>query len=102
MSENIYSNQFVKLLEKRPSDYTLKDKSTIMNALQSIFNCHEVSDDISKSDLLYICDLLARIAYVEMDKPNSLETVEYERTKMISIAGFLKLIDHEKIGSLYP
>lgn len=101
MGDNNYSNQFVKLLEKKPREYTLKDKIIIMDSLQAIFHCHEVLGDISKSELIYICDLLARIAFVEMDKPNSLETVEYERTKMIAIAKLLKIIDEEKIESLY-
>lgn len=81
MSENYYSNKFVKLLEKKLRDYSIKDKITIMDSLQAIFNCHEVLADISKSDLVTICDILARIAFVEIDKPNSLETVEYERKK---------------------
>ncbi len=101
MSENTYSNMFIEMLKKKPKEYTLRDKILIMDSLQAIFNCHEVKDDISKSDLIIVCDLLARIAYVEMDKPNSLETVEYERTNMVAIAKFLKLIDHEKIVSLY-
>lgn len=100
MSENYYSNQFVRLLEKRPKSYTLKNKLEIMDSLQAVFNCHEVLEYVSKSDLITICDMLARIAFVEMDKPNSLETVEYERANMIAIASFLKIIDSDKRESL--
>lgn len=100
MSKNNYSNQFIKLLEKKPGNYTLKDKSLIMDSLQAIFNSREVLESVSKRDLITICDLLARIAYVEMETPSSLETVEYERTKMITIASFLNLIDDERIEKL--
>lgn len=101
LSKNNYSNLFIEQLYKKPRDYCLKDKSVIMNNLQAIFNCREVSDDISKGDLISICDLLARIAYVEMDKPNSLGTVEYERGNMIAIAKFLKLIGRDKMRGFY-
>lgn len=101
MSNKYYSEQFVELLKKKPKEYTLKDKIIIMDCLQGIFNCNEVAKDVNKNDLIFICDMLARIAYVEMDRPNTIETVEYERENMIAIARALKLVDDDKIEILY-
>ena len=52
MGKNKHSDKFIKLLNKKPREYSLKDKEIIIDSLQAIFNCYEVREDVSGKILM--------------------------------------------------